>query len=172
MTFCSKLMAFGYKAEYNSLLFLNKNNKRVQQYKEEGLNLLRQKVDKLPEEIAFRPRFLKQSFCVKIFNQIYLFISKNNLAKPMSERFDSLFHEIGHWLHFQNLPPKEMRKTTWTEINKEKVKNDVSERAIQNNEGLEFVAEVFKGLIKGNRYDDYIMNFYNRLNGPKVKNKK
>ena len=122
MTFRAQLTAFRYKAEYNSLLWLNKNNKRTQEYQEKGLNLLHQKVDNLPDKIAFRPKFLKESFCVKV-----------------------------------------------EEINKEKVKNDVSKRAVENNEGLEFVAEVFKGLVKGEKYDNYIMGFYNRLKGPKVK---
>ena len=169
MTLRTQLTALRYKTEYNSLLWFNKNNKTTQKYQEEGLNILRQKVDNLPDKIAFRPRFLKESFCAKVFNKLYLFISKNNLKKPDSERFDSLFHEIGHWLHFQNLPTKEERKAVWKEIDKEKVKNDVSKRAVENNEGLEFVAEVFKGLVKGNKYDDYIMGFYNRLKGPKVK---
>lgn len=169
MTLRTQLTALRYKTEYNSLLWFNKNNKKTQKYQEEGLNILRQKVDNLPDKIAFRPRFLKESFCAKVFNKLYLFISKNNLKKPESERFDSLFHEIGHWLHFQNLPLKEDRKAVWKEIDKEKVKNDVSKRAVENNEGLEFVAEVFKGLVKGNKYDDYIMGFYNRLKGPKVK---
>lgn len=169
MTLRTQLTALRYKTEYNSLLWFNKNNKTTQKYQEEGLNILRQKVDNLPDKIVFRPRFLKESFCAKVFNKLYLFISKNNLKKPESERFDSLFHEIGHWLHFQNLPTKEERKAVWKEIDKEKVKNAVSKRAVENNEGLEFVAEVFKGLVKGNKYDDYIMGFYNRLKGPKVK---
>ena len=169
MTLRTQLTALRYKTEYNSLLWFNKNNKTTQKYQEEGLNILRQKVDNLPDKIAFRPRFLKESFCAKVFNKLYLFISKNNLKKPESERFDSLFHEIGHWLHFQNLPTKEERKAVWKEIDKEKVKNAVSKRAVENNEGLEFVAEVFKGLVKGNKYDDYIMGFYNRRKGPKVK---
>ncbi len=169
MTLRTQLKAFRYKTEYNSLLWLNKNNKRTQKYQEEGLNLLRQKVDNLPDKIAFRPKFLKESYCAKVFNELYLFISKSNLKKPVAKRFDSLFHEVGHWLHFQNLPPKEERKIVWAEIDKEKVKNDVSKRATQNNEGLEFVAEVFKGLVKGEKYDNYIMGFYNRLKGPKVK---
>ena len=76
MTLRSQLMAYRYKAEYNSLLWLNKNNKKAQKYKEDGLNILRQKVDNLPDEIAFRPKFLKESYCVKAFNKLYLFISK------------------------------------------------------------------------------------------------
>ena len=67
------------------------------------------------------------------------------------------------------MPPKEERQNVWSKIDLEKIKKEVSERATQNNEGLEFVAEVFKGLVKGETYDDYVMNFYKRLNGPKVK---
>ena len=130
---------------------------------------MRQKVDNLPDEIAFRPKFLKESYCVKAFNKLYLFISKNNLNKPISERFDSLFHEVGHWLHFQDLPTKKERKSIWATVDKNEIENNVSKRAIQNNEGLEFVAEVFKGLVKGQKFNNYIMETYKRLHGPKVK---
>ena len=147
MTLRSQLMAYRYKAEYNSLLWLNKNNKKAQKYKEDGLKILRQKA----------------------FNKLYLFISKNNLNKPISERFDSLFHEIGHWLHFQDLPTKKERKSIWATVDKNEIENNVSKRAIQNNEGLEFVAEVFKGLVKGQKFNNYIMETYKRLHGPKVK---
>ena len=169
MTLRSQLMAYRYKAEYNSLLWLNKNNKKAQKYKDDGLNILRQKVDNLPDEIAFRPKFLKESYCVKAFNKLYLFISKNNLNKPISKRFDSLFHEVGHWLHFQDLPTKKERKSIWATVDKNEIENNVSKRAIQNNEGLEFVAEVFKGLVKGQKFNNYIMETYKRLHGPKVK---
>lgn len=169
MKISPKISTLAWKLQYNSSVFFNKNNVNAQNYQKEGLNLLRGKVDKLPEKIAFRPKFIKQSACVKALNNFYIFISKNNFTKPVSEKFDALFHEVGHWLHFQNLPPKRERQNVWSKIDLEKIKKEVSERATQNNEGLEFVAEVFKGLVKGKTYDDYVMNFYKRLNGPKVK---
>ena len=49
--------------------------------------------------------------------------------------------------------------------NLEKIKEDVSEYAVKKDDGREFVAEVFKGLIKGKKYDEYIMNLYKRLHG-------
>ena len=171
MKISSQLTALRYKCAYNTLLYLNKNNSKTRKYQEEGLKLLDGKVEKLPQAIAFRPKFITQSSCVKIFDKLYLFISKANLSKPISEKFDALFHEIGHWLHFQQMPPVSECRNIWKNIDIEKVKNDVSEYATKKDDGREFVAEVFKGLIKGKKYDDYIMKFYELLNGPKVRNK-
>lgn len=172
MKISSRITAFRYKFTYNSLLYLNKNNSKTRKYQEEGLKLLEGKVDKLPEQIAFRPRFITQSSCIKVFDKLYLFISKANLKKPASKKFDALFHEIGHWLHFPQMPPRSECREIWQSANIEKIKNDVSEYAVKTDDGREFVAEVFKGLVKGQEYDDYIMNLYEKLNGPKVLSRK
>lgn len=147
---------------------MNKNNPQTKSYQKEGLKLLAGKVDKLPQEIAFRPSFITQSSCVKVFDKLYLFISKANFTKPINERFDALFHEIGHWLHFQNMPPLKECREIWKSANLEKIKNDVSEYAVKKQDGREFVAEVFKGVVKGKKYDDEIMSLYERLRGPKI----
>lgn len=165
----NNLIAWRYKTAYKTLKYVNRNNPKTIAYQEEGLRILSKKVDRLPTEMAFRPSFLTKSFCVKVFDKLYLFISKSNLKKPKNERYDSLFHEVGHWLHFQNLPPLKDRKHIWAQADLEKIKNDVSEYAIKIDDGREFVAEVFKGLVKGNVYDDYIMSLYEKLRGPKVK---
>ena len=102
MRISSRITALKYKCLYNSLLYINRNNAETKRYQEEGLKLLSGKVDSLPSKIAFRPKFIKQSSCIKVFDKLYLFISKANIKKPLEERFDALFHEIGHWLHFQN----------------------------------------------------------------------
>lgn len=162
-------VALKYKFLYNSLRYINRNNPRTKKYQEEGFKILASKVDKLPSELAFRPKFIKQSSCIKVFDKLYLFISKANLKKPVEERFDALFHEVGHWLHFQNMPALTERKQIWANADIEKIKCDVSEYAVSANDGKEFVAEVFKGLVKGKVYDDYIMSLYKRLNGPNVK---
>lgn len=154
---------------YNTLLFYDKKNPKTIKYKQEGLKILSEKVDFLPKDFAFRPKFIKQSSCIKIFNKLYLYISKSNIDKPTNEKFDALFHEIGHWLHFQNLPPLKDRINLWQGANLEKIKKDVSEYSITQKDGREFVAEVFKFLVKGKKFDEYIMNLYYKLGGPKVK---
>ncbi len=163
------ISAIRYKLEYQTLKFINRNNSKTRMFQQEGFEFLQGRVDKLPVEMVFRPRFITQSSCVKVFDKIYLFISKANLYKPASEKFDSFFHEIGHWLHFQDLPPKNERKAIWSESDTEKIKKDVSEYSVSTDDGREFVAEVFKGLVKGKKYDDYIMSLYERLRGPKVR---
>ena len=98
-----------------------------------------------------------------------MYISKANLYKPQNEKFDALFHEVGHWLHFQNLPPLEERINIWQGADLNKIKKDVSEYSISKKDGREFVAEVFKFLIKGKKFDKYIMDLYYKLGGPKLK---
>ena len=163
--------AIRYKFEYGLLKFLNMRNSKVKNYQKEGLKLLEGKVTKLPSEMVFRPKFIKQSSCVKVFDKIYLFISKSNLYKPKNEKFDALFHEVGHWLHFQDLPPLSVSKSIWGKADLEKIKNDVSQYAVKTSDGREFVAEVFKGLIKGKKFDDYILSLYKKLKGPEIKTK-
>lgn len=70
MKISSQLTALRYKCIYNSLVYMNKNNSKTRKYQEEGLKLLEGKVDKLPQEIAFRPKFITQSSCVKIFDKL------------------------------------------------------------------------------------------------------
>ena len=154
---------------YKTLVRYDKNNPRTIQYKKEGFDILSRKVDKLPDNIAFRPSFIKHSSCVKICDKLFIFISKSNLRKPKETKFDALFHEIGHWLHFQNLPSKEESKKVWSLVNLENIIKKVSLRASKGKDGKEFVAEVFKKLIKGEALDEDIMNIYRKLNGPKVK---
>ena len=159
-----------YKFLYKSLLYANKNNAKISEYKKQGFEILRTKVDNLPDDIAFMPTFMtRRSSCVKILDKIYVFLSKSNLKKSIDEKFDALFHEIGRWLHFQQMPAKEERQAIWSAVEKEKVKETVSERAIQDDDGKEFVAEVFKGLVKGKKYDADTMYIYWLLNGPAVK---
>ena len=163
----AKLQAMKYKIAYNTLLYINRNNTKTNQYKREGFEYLKGRVEKLPEDIAFKPQFTPKSSCIKAFNKIYVFISKSNLKKPKPERYDSLFHEIGHWLHFQNLPALKESNAIWQGVNMDKICKDVSQRAAYDSK--EFVAEVFKWLIKGRKFDEYIMKLYKSLNGPQVK---
>lgn len=95
MRISSRITALKYKCLYNSLLYINRNNAETKRYQEEGLKLLSRKVDSLPSKIAFRPKFIKQSSCIKVFDKLYLFISKANIKKPLEERFDALFMKSG-----------------------------------------------------------------------------
>ena len=169
MKISSRLIALKYKCAYNSLLYINRNNPKTRQYQEEGLKLLEGRVERLPDKIAFRPKFITQSSCVKIFDKLYLFISKANLKKPAEEKYDALFHEIGHWLHFSQMPPVSECIEIWKGADIAKIEKEVSTRAIAKNDGREFIAEGFKGLAKGKKFDDYIMNLYRSLKGPKIK---
>ena len=77
MKISSKLTALRYKYTFNTLFFLNKNNAKARQYQEEGLKLLAGQVEKLPEKVAFRPYFITQSSCVKVFDRTLAAVGLN-----------------------------------------------------------------------------------------------
>ncbi len=84
--------------------------------------------------------------------------------------FHPLFHEVGHSLHAKRF------LTTSTESNLrnhhfygeqlEQFKKEVGKYATTN--GMEFVAEVFAGMVHGKTYSDRVMMVYKSLHGPDV----
>ena len=172
MNIRTKYLSKKYELMYNTFLYINKNNAKTKEYKAQGFALLKDKVESLPDDIAFRPRPWRASFCIKMMDKIYVFISKNNLYKPLEKKFDALFHEIGHWLHFQNKLPTEDAEKIWANVNKDMIKQKVSKHALKSKDGSEFVAEVFKYRIKGKTFDEEIMSIYDALKGPKLRGDK
>lgn len=77
-----------------------------------------------------------------------------------------IHHEVGHWLHFQNKPDYDTCREIWNNADKKLVKNEVSKNALKTDDGTEFVAEVFAGLIDGKQYNSTIINLYKQLKGP------
>lgn len=95
MRISSRITALKYKCLYNSLLYINRNNAETKRYQEEGLKLLSGKVDSLPSKIAFRPKFIKQSSCIKVFDKLYLFISKANIKNRLKKDSMLFFMKSG-----------------------------------------------------------------------------
>jgi len=156
-----------YKILYNSFRMADKFSPKVNEYKKQGFEILKSKIDRLPSDVAFVPSFIAtRSTCLKIFDKLYIFLSKKNLKKPAEEKFDALFHEVGHWLHFQQMPTKAERLNVWKNANKKKIQKTISERAIQDDDGKEFVAEVFKKIVKGEKINSENAYLYYLLNGP------
>lgn len=77
-----------------------------------------------------------------------------------------IFHEVGHWLHFQNKQSRQICEQIWQTANKELIGKEVSQMALKLSDGTEFVAEVFAGLIDGRKYSNHVMEIYKKLNGP------
>jgi len=77
-----------------------------------------------------------------------------------------IYHEVGHWLHFQNKPSTRASEKIWNSAEKELIKNEVSQTAISYSDGTEFVAEVFSGLIDGKKYSNHVIDVYKQLKGP------
>jgi hypothetical protein len=83
-------------------------------------------------------------------------------------RFHTFLHELGHMAHhdkvrsrYDNLVNTNGQLPRFAEVSKE-----VSRYAERN--GLEFVAEVFVGLITGRSFSDAVMSLYAELGGPTV----
>lgn len=77
-----------------------------------------------------------------------------------------VYHEVGHWLHFQNKPDLQLCKQIWKTVDKDIIGKQVSLEALKLDDGTEFVAEVFAGMIDGKKYSKYIMDIYKQLKGP------
>lgn len=81
----------------------------------------------------------------------------------------SILHEIGHWLHFQDIPDKKTCEKIWSTVNEKAIVQEVSFYAKNEKDGIDFVAEVFAGLMEGQRYSEYVMDIYKQLHGPMPK---
>lgn len=77
-----------------------------------------------------------------------------------------IHHECGHWLHFFDMLSLEEAQEIWKGANKEMIEREVSQMALKYNDGSEFVAEVFAGIVDGKKYNEHIMDIYTQLNGP------
>ena len=77
-----------------------------------------------------------------------------------------IHHEVGHWLHFQNQPNHGECRQIWQVANKKLINQEVSQMALKMDDGTEFVAEVFAGLIDGKKYGEHVMEIYKELKGP------
>lgn len=98
--------------------------------------------------------------------------STGNITIPrlFSTGNEAVKHETGHKLHFKNSP-----KLYRYLINNRFTFKPETEKLVAENVGdyaalspLELVAEVFKGLTSGEKYNDTIMSLYKKFGGPPV----
>ena len=83
-----------------------------------------------------------------------------------SHRFQFVFHEMGHMLHYDNVTSlyDSIKNRYWTAEMKQRIVSEVSTYAATN--ALEFVAEVFAGQLAGKQYPDDILTQYRLAGGP------
>ena len=79
-----------------------------------------------------------------------------------SNEFHIIRHEVGHWLH-SNFSKKSFEKLKKSNISFTFAGKEVSERATID--ALEFVSEVFSGIIDGKKYSNLVINLYKTLGG-------
>lgn len=77
-----------------------------------------------------------------------------------------IFHEVGHWLHFQDKPDIQTCENIWKTADKKLIEQEVSKNALKLDDGTEFIAEVFAGLVDGKKYSEHTMDIYKKLKGP------
>jgi len=83
------------------------------------------------------------------------------------------FHELGHAAHHERIGSSAWAR--WGGRNREKLTIDEQAIAMRvarypGDHILEFVAEVFTGLISGVRYDPQVMALYRKYSGPRIPN--
>lgn len=105
-----------------------------------------------------------------VFPKNMIALSYYNFDKSTNNSFHFIYHELGHYLHFANVPDSKTCKSIWAKVNKDMIYEEVSSEAVRREDGLEFVAEVFAGLLDGKKYSEHIMGVYRQLKGPMLKN--
>ena len=87
--------------------------------------------------------------------------------RPLEEIF---YHEIAHFNHLKNCPDDKTSAQIFQDFllkyGKEKVIKEVSEGAIKETTGKEFVADVMVGLIQGKNFSNPVIETYRLLKGP------
>lgn len=157
------------------------NNKELAEYVTNGINILKAKGVEIPRNILFAPPFLLKSGLAvwsKTFPQkeapiiLSKTIYKNtgNTSKLASNHPNhTFFHETGHWLHFNNNFNPQKNYKIWTEkADIQRIKEVVSQRAGEMEDGSEFCAEVFSGIMSGKTYPKDIINLAKILKFPYV----
>jgi hypothetical protein len=83
-------------------------------------------------------------------------------------KWHTVFHEIGHMAHSDAVGSRydNLKNHTFPKDALESIRTEVSKYATTN--GLEFVAEVFAGLLAGKTFSDVVMRQYKLLDGPMV----
>lgn len=155
------------------------NNYELANYINSGIECLKKaNIKELPTNILFTSpliSFLGIKGLTYKFNKnikespIILPRNVYKLNKNQSEsksKFHTLFHETGHWLHFQNDFDVYKNVRIWDKYaDLEFIKNQVSDRAIAVNDGSEFCAEVFAMQMVGKKFPTKILNLVKKLNG-------
>lgn len=172
------------KLEKDGINVRFKDDEKLANYIKTGIDILKDKGIEIPQNILFAPSFLiKRGLAVwsKSFPQkeAPIILSREIYKQPLSERYSSdhpchtLFHEAGHWLHFQNnFDPEKNYKLWKSRANVEQIKNIVSQRAAELEDGSELCAETFAGIIAGKRYPKHIISFVEELGFPNLYLKK
>lgn len=115
--------------------------------------------DSLTNSIVFNGRYSRERFIEETKNaySIGYYSTDNN--------YHIIFHEIGHWFHgVKNRESYEKFQNMKLSFNF--ARKEVSTRATVN--ALEFIAEVFAGLMDGKKYSKTIMYIYKLLGGKEV----
>ena len=160
------------------------------------LKKVKQKGFSLPEEIFMMNPTVENTqgytFCIKIPEKEKMspvFIKKgmadNYKTHPSKEALrevglrpltvDSpegvILHEMGHYLHNLNGYNKQENEKIWNNVinseNRYYLAKEVSTYAFDGDKsGCDFVAEVFAGMMNGEKYSPAVMDIYNALHGP------
>lgn len=86
-----------------------------------------------------------------------------------NNEFHVIYHEYGHFRHFKTTSYNALKKHN-TEFKTNPYKQNTAKQvsSYAKTEPMEFVAEVYAGLLNGNKYSKEVMALYRSYNGPYV----
>ena len=157
------------------------NDKKLAEYALGAIECLQKHNIEVPHNIIFTSPFWvktgisiwSRTFPQKeapiiLSNKIYE-NTPNNKNLSSNHPYHTFFHETGHWLHFNNGLNIQKNYKTWQKYaNPERIANIVSKRAIDLEDGSEFCAEVFAGIMSGKDFPNDILLLLEKLNFPKI----
>lgn len=162
-----------------------KNDPKLAQYIQSSVDILEEKNIPLPKNILFMPSIMSK---IGILGLTYMLQNKKespiilprNIAKQSTENIkknnDGYFstksvlhiflHEVGHWLHHQKGFSVDKNRKLWKNVDKELVKNDLSELALKCDDGSDFCAEIFVAQLLDEKIGPKLLNLAKKLNAP------
>lgn len=167
-----------------------KNKLDTAQFVQKSLDNIKNAGYDLPKYILFAPSSLllgsdgvATMFRQPLTKQAPIIFPKNvlkNSLRKIKEKYAAgiystdnilhyIYHEVGHWLHFQNKPSYRECQSIWQGADQNLIAQEVSQNALKTSDGTEFVAEVFAGLMDGKEYSPHVMEIYTKLKGPTPK---
>ena len=164
-----------------------KNNLKLAQYTQTGIDFLEEKNLPLPKNIYYVSPILGllgvrgMTYMLKDKKESPIILPRNIVDtaevsyKNFTEKKQSspgllhiFFHEVGHWLHHQKGFNPIANNVIWQKQNQDEIAQNVSKLAVTSNDGSDFCAEIFAGQMNDIEFSDSLIALAKELNAPLI----